>query len=531
VEGEQYHVGKISVTGAQVFTNDEVSKLLKLTQSNIYSPKTVRDDAKAIQDLYGTRGYIDLQVNAETITGGKHVVDVTYKLNEGNQTYIEHVNIQGNTRTKDKVIRREIAVAPGEVYNTVRIDASKQRLQNLNYFSRIDTYPSDTMVPGRKDLNVLVEEKRTGSFNFGAGFSSIDSILGFVEVQQSNFDIMHPWNFTGGGQRFRTRIQYGTKRKDVVIGLTEPWFMDYQLAVGGELFYNQSSYQSSVYDQKNYGFDINARKPLGAFAAIRTEYRLEEISIYNVSGTDVSQQIKAQEGYYTKSSISSTLTHDTRDSVFLTRKGHRVEFTAYIAGGPLGGNVNDYGFDLTGSQYFGLPWDTIFLINAEVASANSYNGGTRNGNTLNPYGYQNQLNPPIFDRLYLGGANNLRGFTYREVGPKDVNGEPIGGNSLARLTLEYTVPVMDRVRAAIFYDAGFVNFNSWSFSPQKYRPSSGSPAVPSPHTSAGLNSDFGIGLRLDLPIGPVRIDYGIPIQSDYWNKSSGKFNFNIGYQF
>lgn len=497
IEGAQYKVGKVDLSGANVFTTDEVRKDLKTTEGSVFSPKNLRDDVKGIQDKYGTRGYIDLQANATTASGGPQLIDVSFRIDEGTQSYVEHVNVSGNTKTKDKVIRRELAVTPGDVYNTVLVDASKSRLQNLNYFERVEAYPSDTMVPGRKDLNVLVQEKRTGSFNFGAGFSSIDSLLGFAEIQQSNFDVLGWPNFTGGGQRFRTRIQYGTKRKDFIIALTEPWFMDYQVAVGGEIFYNEASFVSTVYSQRNYGFDINARKALGKFTAIRAEYRLENISIYDVD-EDVSQTIKDEEGSRTKSSITTGITYDTRDSVFLTRKGHRVDLSGFVAGGPLGGDTEIYGFDLTGSKYFHLPGDTILLLNGELATVDTWAGGDR---------------VPIFDRLYLGGANNLRGFKYRDVGPKDEDGEPIGGQSLARLTVEYTFPVVDRVRGAVFYDVGFVNGGAYEFSPDE------------------VNSDVGIGVRLDLPIGPVRIDYGIPLQADNFNDSSGKFNFNIGYQF
>lgn len=496
-EGRQYQVGTVAVQGAQTFSNDELQAVLKSTPGAVFSPKTLRADAKTIQDMYGTRGYVDTQVGAETSSGKDNAINILFRLDEGAQSYVERVNIQGNTRTKDKVIRRELAVAPGEVYDTVKVEASKQRLMNLNYFSRVDTYPSETSIEGRKDLNVLVEEKRTGSFNFGAGFSSIDNLLGFVELTQSNFDITRWPNFTGGGQRFRTRLQYGTKRKDFVMGLTEPWFLDQKLAVGGEVFYREASYVSSVFDQKNVGFDLNARKPLGNFTSVRLNYRLQEITIQDVDD-DASQAIKDEEGSRLKSSLTAGINHDTRDSLFLTRKGHRVDFSAFVAGGPLGGETDIYGFNLEGSKYFQLPYDTILLFNAEMATADTWNGGDR---------------VPIFDRLFLGGANDMRGFDYRDVGPKDEDGEPLGGKSLARLTVEYTVPIIDRIRGAVFYDVGFVNAGSYEFSPDD------------------LNSDVGIGVRLDLPIGPVRLDYGIPIQSDEWNDSSGRFNFNIGYQF
>ena len=496
-EGLQYHVGKVEYIGAKVFTIDDLTRLAKIKTGAVYSPQAVRADVKSIQDLYGTRGYIDFQAGANTSPAGKETIDVTFNMDEGVQSYLEHINITGNTRTKDKVIRREMPLDPGDIFNTVRVDAGKQRLMNLNYFSKVETYPADTIVPGRKDLNVVVEEKRTGSFNFGAGFSSIDNLLGFAEITQGNFDITRWPYFTGGGQKFRLRAQYGTKRKDFILSLTEPYFMDREIAVGGELFFREAAFTSSVYDERRYGGVLTARKRLRPFLSGTAAYRLEEITIFNVSSS-ASQTIKDSAGSYTKSEISGGLTYDTRDSLFLTRRGERVSLTATVAGGFLGGNVSDYGFDLEASKYFSLPWDTILILNGEIATISTWAGGSQ---------------VPIFDRLYLGGANNLRGFKFRDVGPKDDNGDPIGGNTLARLTVEYTFPVVDKIRGAVFYDVGFDNAGTYDFG------------------TGNVNSDVGIGVRLDLPIGPVRIDYGFPLQKDQWSSGSGKFNFNIGYQF
>ncbi|HEV7867283.1 MAG TPA: outer membrane protein assembly factor BamA [Chthoniobacteraceae bacterium] len=496
VEGPLYHVGKVSYTGANVFTVDELTRNAKVKTGEIYSPQSVRADVKTIQDLYGSRGYIDFQAGANTSPAGNRTVDVSFALDEGVQSYVEHVNISGNTRTKDKVIRRELALTPGEVYNTVRVDASKERLRNLNYFSKVESYPAETLIPGRRDLNILVEEKRTGSFNFGAGFSSIENLLGFAEITQGNFDVTRWPQFTGGGQKFRMRVQYGTRRKDFVISLTEPYFLDREISVGGELFYREASFTSSVYDERRYGFALSARKRLTQFTALRVGYRLENISILNVD-EDASQTIRDEEGTRLKSEVSTGLRYDTRDSVFLTRKGEVVDLSAYVAGGFLGGDTDIYGFDLEASKYFLLPGDTILTIQGELAGVQNWAGGER---------------VPIFDRLYLGGANNLRGFKFRDVGPKDEDGEPIGGNTLWRVTVEYTFPIVDKVRGAVFYDAGAVSAESWD-------------------VGGSMNSDVGIGVRLDLPIGPVRLDYGIPIQSDEFNDSSGKFQFNIGYQF
>lgn len=503
-EGPQYHVGKIDYGQPKVFTVEEVSRATKLKEGAIYSPTGLRGDIKGIQDLYGSRGYVDFQASANTSPGGAQILNIQYSLDEGTQSYVEHINISGNVRTKDKVIRREIAVAPGDVMNTVRMDASKQRLQNLNYFDKVEVYPGDTLIPGRKDVNVIVNEKRTGSFNFGAGFSSIDNLLGFAEITQSNFDILHWPNFTGGGQKFRLRVQYGVSRQDVILSLTEPYFMDRKLSVGGEVFYRKASFTSDIYDEKRYGFDLHARKALNEFTAIRAGYRLENVGIENVDES-ASQTIKDEEGTRWESRLSTGLTIDKRDSVFLTRKGYKIDISAYVAGGFLGGDTDIYGFDIEASKYFLLPGDTILTVNGAIGSVTTWSGGDR---------------VPIFDRLFLGGANNLRGYKFRDVGPKDDDGEPLGGNTLVRATIEYTFPVIEKVRGAVFYDVGFVNSGSYKFTPSKES-----------NGSAGLNMDVGLGVRLDLPIGPVRIDYGIPISSDSFNGSGGKFNFNIGYQF
>lgn len=503
-EGPQYHVGKIHYGEPKVFTVEEVARATKLKEGAVYSPSGLRNDIKGIQDLYGSRGYVEFQASANTSASGPQILDILYNFDEGTQSYVQEVNISGNVRTKDKVIRREIAVVPGDVMNTVRMDASKQRLQNLNYFNKVEIYPGETLIPGRKDVNVIVDEKRTGSFNFGAGFSSIDNLLGFAEITQSNFDILHWPNFTGGGQKFRLRVQYGVSRQDVVLSLTEPYFMDRKLSVGGEVFYRKASFVSDIYDEKRYGFDLNARKALNEFTAIRFGYRLENIGIENVNDS-ASAAIKAEAGTRWESRISTGITIDKRDSVFLTRKGYKVDLSGYVAGGFLGGDTDIYGFDLEASKYILLPGDTILTLNGEVGTVSTWNGGDR---------------VPIFDRLFLGGANNLRGYKFRDVGPKDKNGEPLGGGTLARGTVEYTFPVIEKVRGAVFYDVGFVNAGSYSFSPSKL-----------PNGSGGLNMDVGFGVRLDLPIGPVRIDFGIPISSDSFNSSSGKFNFNIGYQF
>jgi outer membrane protein insertion porin family len=447
------------------------------------------------------------------------VVNLSYKVDEGIQSFVEHINISGNSRTKDKVLRREIILSPGDVFDTVRVDISKKRLEGLQYFERVDTYASDTAVPGRKDLNVVVQEKRTGNLNFGLGFSTTDGLLGFAELAQGNFDIMNWKTFTGAGQKFRARVQLGTETKDASVELSEPYFLDQRLAVGGRVFFDEYDYFSDVYDQRDYGFDIFLRKPITNFLSMKLDYTIQEIDIYNIDQSLITTQLNDlinQEGVDNlESRVTFGLTYDTRDSAFLTRKGTRIDFSTYVSGGPLGGSVQVYGFDLDAAQYFHLPYDTILLFNGEIGSVNNWSDGSKTGGIV-----------PIFDRLYLGGASTLRGFKFRDVGPKDDQGNAVGGNTLTRWTIEYTIPIIERVRFAVFYDGGFVNAGSWSFSPEKV-PVQGTPGK----FSGGLNQDIGIGVRLDLPIGPLRLDYGFPIEEDSFSSKSGQFQFSVGYQF
>jgi outer membrane protein insertion porin family len=494
-EGPQYHVGKLTFVGYKATTEQKLRAVVKMKEGSVYSAKAIKDDAKALADAYGSGGYVDLTIVPETSQAHDRLIDITYKIDEGQRSYVERISISGNTRTKDKVIRREVLIAPGDIFNTVRVETSKKRLENLGYFSKVDTFPVDTEVEGRKYLDIQVEEKRTGSLNFGAGFSTIDSLIGFIELTQGNFDITNWPSLTGGGQKFRIRLQGGTERKDVELALTEPWFMDRPISVGFTSFYHEANYLSSIYDQRNYGFSLDVRKGIRPFLYGSLGYRLESIDTFNVIVT-ASPQLLAETGPSTKSVFTANLTGDRRDNPFLTRSGERITYTWWVAG--PGGTEQIYGFDVEASKYWRLPWDTILLINAEVAG-------------VDRWGDQTKL-VKIYDRLFLGGSNNLRGFDFRDVGPKDPNGEPLGGQSMARTTIEFTFPIVAKARGALFYDTGFVNTNPWDYN------------------FNNVASDVGFGLRLDLPIGPLRVDYGIPLQQA-GNHGSGKFNFNVGYQF
>ena len=554
-EGTLYHVNKLSFAGYKQTTEQKIRAMIKMKEGSVYSPKQLHDDAKALADAYGHGGYVDLVILPQGTPAGPGLIDVHYKIEEGNRSFVERINIIGNSRTKDKVLRREILVAPGDVFDTVRVDLTKKRLENLGYFTRVETYPEETGVEGRKDLVVQVEEKRTGSLNFGAGYSTVDKLIGFVELTQGNFDITNWPGLTGAGQKFRARAQVGSQRKDFSVGLTEPYFLDRRFSLGGQIFYSEASYLSSVYDQRNYGFSLEARKPIYSWIYGVLGYSLQNYDIYNVA-TGVSPEIRAEEGTTTKSMVSTSLVWDRRDNPFLTRRGERISISPFVAGGPLGGDEQIYGVDFEATKYVRVWKDVIFLVDVEAATVDVWDQPeTKSFATsglvtdakgvpipgISPVPFMQQVpTVPIYDRLYLGGSNNLRGFRFRDIGPKDTFNQPIGGQSMARMTAEVSFPIIEKARGAFFYDAGFVNPDPWDFSNETLAVPRGSNAIATAihfglpitprRTFDSFGSDFGVGVRLDLPIGPLRLDYGFPIDTA-GNGKHGHLNFSVGYQF
>ncbi|MBI4026968.1 MAG: outer membrane protein assembly factor BamA [Verrucomicrobia bacterium] len=501
-EGNQYKVGQFKVGGNQLFTTEEIEKKLTMKADDLFTPGGLQKDIKAIQDLYGARGYVDTSVKPTRVPNVRTgTMDVSLDIREGDLAYIDLIEVRGNIKTKDKVIRRELAVAPGEIYNTVKIDASKKRLENLGYFSSVTAQPENTEVSNRKNLVISVEEQRTGSISFGAGFSSVDSILGFVEVTQGNFDIAKPPYFTGAGQKARIRAQFGARRQDYIVSFTEPWFLNKRLSAGFDLFYNEASYLSSLYNERRYGFDLRLGKALGEFNKAELMYKLEQIELFDVSST-AHQSILMEKGTRTKSSVTGNLARDTRDSLILPSKGYKTELWGEVAGGPaLGGQTDIYKIGFNGQIYFTMPWweKNILAFNGATAVVEEWDDGTR---------------VPIFDKFFLGGPNSVRGFRFRDVGPKDPQGgEPLGGKTMAYLQTEYSIPVIDRVRFATFIDAGQVWERSYDW------------GATSPNIGAG------IGLRLNLPIGPINLDYGWPIRHDSFTGDDGQFSFNVGTKF
>ncbi|MBN2190886.1 MAG: outer membrane protein assembly factor BamA [Candidatus Aureabacteria bacterium] len=513
-EGRTYDTGNVEISGCNVFPVDSIERVLKMKPGILFTPTDTRDDADRIKNYYAQRGYVDANVNQDTkYNVDTDKIDVTYFLDEGRQFRIEQIRVEGNTKTKDIVVRRELNVYPGEIIDGVKVKTSKARLENTGYFKDVTTVYEPGSKLDTKDLVVNVEEKKTGTVGFGAGFSSTDDVVGFVELTQSNFDWKSWPTFTGAGQKLRIKAQAGNKRYDLLLSWTEPWFLGKKLSFGFDLFANEYKYLSTDYEQADRGFDVRLAKPLGEFVRVDTMYKYEQIKIKNIdqSAPDI---IRAQEGTHDVSSIAGGITRDTRDNFYNPSSGMKNTVVVTYAGDFLGGNVDFVKYFAQTSVYFPLiDYDSgiVLRLAGEAGVVEEHSGSD---------------DVPFFERFFVGGSGTIRGFNYRECGPKsndDINkGEPVGGKTMAWGSAEVTFPLYERiVFGACFIDIGNVWSDAWSFSK----------GGPDPYNVA-YNMGAGIGVKLNLPIGPIRIDYGWPIKYDDFNyEKNGVLHFNMGYTF
>lgn len=513
-EGRQYKVGQISFRDNKLFKasefanlsyRDERGKEQKMATGSTFTPDALNRTKDALEDFYGRRGYIDARVfptkKANTATG---TIDIEFAIDEGEKVFIEKIEIKGNVKTRDRVIRRELAVAPGEVFNMVGVKTSKTRLEGLQYFEErgVETTNQKTDVPNRRDLVISVQEKSTGNFTVGAGFSSVDSIVGFAEVSQGNFDLFNPPTFTGGGQKARLRASVGTERQDYQLIFEEPWFLDRRLKLGIDLYHRDLQYLSDIYDETQTGGSVSLTKLLyqdrfrGNYIG-KLGYTLESIDLDFHDPSTISPEMQLENQRRLVSKMFTSIAYDNRGGGMLPDSGQRTELSADLGGGPFGGDVDFYKLELKTGWYFrGFGEGHILEAVGRIGVVDEYSDTTL---------------VPIFERFFLGGLYSLRGFKYRDIGPRDINDEPLGGKSYYFGSLEYSIPIIDRLRFAVFYDIGNVYQDAYDFDFSQW------------------NDNVGIGVRINLPIGPLRLDYGYPIHNDTAPDGSGRFNFGVGY--
>ncbi len=501
VPNRQYKVGNVSFKNNKIFPTEELMKFVEaygLTKGGIFSPAKVDDMIEKIKIYYGEYGYIDTIVRAlrrpNVETGD---IDLTIDIIESGKFYLESINIRGNSKTKSEVIIRELALAPGDVFDLARMKASENRLRETRFFDEVTLSPETTNIPNRRDLRVVVKEGRTGNLVFGAGFSTVESLVATVEVTQSNFDYANPDSyFQGAGQKFRVRGTIGLKSNQIIVSFEEPWVFNRELGYGVDLYRTDTGYYSDYYSEVRLGMTNFLRKRVYELIEARLAYKLELVDIYDIE-SDCPQFIRDEKGERSISQVSLSFLRDDRDSYMTPTRGTRFELVQDLAGGPLMGQTNLYRIE--GRAGWWIPTfdfgNQVFSIVGRATTVMGYGG----------------KEVPFFERCYLGGAYNMRGFKYRKVGPIDpATDEPMGGQTSGFIAMEYSIEVFNPVRFAVFYDIGFVNVNDWDFDPSDY------------------NSDFGIGLRILLMGAPMRIDVGMPLKTGKYNDDGIQFNFSFG---
>ncbi|MDO8581086.1 MAG: outer membrane protein assembly factor BamA [Candidatus Omnitrophota bacterium] len=499
-EGQRYYTGSIVLNGNEVLSNKEILKAMEgIQEGGVFSREKLSVDLSKIRALYFDQGYIFANVRESTsLDSQTGRVEVRLDIDEGGPAFIERINIQGNTRTRDIVIRRELQMHPGDQFDGVKLKRSKERLTNLGYFEDIGYDIEDTDYPDRKNLVVQVKEAKTGTFSFGGGFSTVDKVVGFVEIEQKNFDFTNWPTFTGGGQDLVIRAETGSTRSNYRLSFTEPWVFDHPISGGFDIFRLERQREEDTgyaYDEKRLGGDLRLGKRFSDYVSGNVTYKLEEITIGNLED-NASADLVAEVGKNTVSSLGFGLTRDSRDNIFSPTKGWVLGGNLDVAGGPLGFDKDFYRLGGRGSYFVPLVFNSVleFRLNTGIVKA---------------YGDSDKV--PIFERFFAGGARTIRGYDEREVGPLDpVTFDPLGGESMVVGTIEYTVPIIEFVKLATFLDAGNVWEKVNDFGQDE------------------LKSGVGLGLRVKTPIGPINLDYGYPLNDiPTEEEKQGKFYFSV----
>lgn len=500
-EGIRYKYGNIAIEGNSLYETGELQKQISLTPGTVVSQAAINNTAASLNRYYGNRGYIHNDVDPQVDTDPEsQMASIRFVIREGEKAHIHEIDIRGNEKTRDEVMRRELAVYPGELFHQGKVETSESRLKNLNYFETVSSSYAPAQGTNLYNLIFNVKEKPMGSFLIGAGFSSVDNLVGFAEVTHGNFDARR-WPPVGDGQKIKVRIQAGASRNDAELSFTEPWFMDRKLSLGMDAYYRTAEYYSDQFDLQTLGSRVSLTRPfLDPFTRISLSYALEQFTVQDVS-SGAPEEIRKEEGTRTKSTVGLSVSRDTRDQVFIPTRGNFSSVGTEFSGGPLGAQTDIYLLEAKSSQFWPVLRDHVFNIKGEIRTVEGYRGDD---------------DVPIFDRLFLGGPRTIRGFDYRDVSPRAESdpSEPIGGKSSWYATAEYTVPLWSKIRAAAFYDIGDVSEDAFDF------------------FDSELNSSYGIGLRLDLPMFPLRLDYAIPHLTDDENDgANGRFSFLMGYTF
>lgn len=499
-EGDQFRVGKISVQGDLLEPAPEILALTKLRTGEVFSREKLRKDVTAINDLYADQGYAYVNVAPLTNLDPKqHIIDIKYDIEQGLQVHIHRIRVHGNTKTRDKVVRREMDVAEGDLYNATGLKESRRKINNLGFFEEVNVATAKGPDESQMDVDINVKEKPTGTFSLGFGYSSVDKFIGQGSISQANF--------LGLGLKLNLSGSLGGTSSTYQLGLLDPYFLDYNISLGGDLY--KTDREWTDFSKRATGGDVKLGFPVTDKSRAFFIYRYEQKDIYNVD-VNASSTIRDQEGKSTLSSIFASLTRDTTDYRLDPSRGGVSEASVEFAG--LGGTEHFGRYILDHRQFW--PWflGTVFSIHGQVGYVGQVGG----------------YDIPIDERFYLGGIRSLRGFRTREVGPRvrrvntgvdPVTGletsswqdyEYVGGTKEAYFNFEYIFPLVKDLglKGLVFYDTG----NAWSDSQDYF---------------SDMRNSVGLGIRWFSPLGPLRLEWGKNLNPKD-GEGPSQFEFSIG---
>ncbi len=485
-EGEVYHLGVITFSGDLEFPEEELRKAAGLHEGDLFRSDDLRRAYQKITDMYADKGYAFVEVDPRTrVDPESSTMSVEFHIRKGDLVRIGRIEIKGNTKTRDRVIRREMRLAEGDVYSASAIRKSRRKIQNLGFFDKVNL--STPRRPGTALVDVLVEveEKPTGAFSFGAGYSSMDKIIGMANVSQRNF--------LGLGYQLALQANFGSTRESYSFTFNNPRVFDSQVYAGVDAYKSIRSYVD--YDKYSVGGALKLGRSFKDVWKVRGIYSWEDAEVKNVSET-ASTLLKDQEGVTITSSLTGLLIYENLDNPWEPHDGTRAQWSVEWAGGPLGGDAAFVKYGAEVSTYRPLWWDHVFHVRGRAGFVQSLLGRAI----------------PVYERYYLGGMNSLRGFGTRSVGPVDPeSGDVIGGDKEVLLNLEYLLPLIKeaKLRGVLFFDAG----NAWDVGQEYF--------------STRLRTSAGVGFRWFSPLGPLRLEWGYNLDPEPGEDRS-KWEFTIG---
>jgi outer membrane protein insertion porin family len=489
VEGPQFHVGGVDVTGTNVLPVEEIKRRIKLSTGDVFSRSKLRESVKGLQDLYGVIGRASADINPATVQDTPNRrINITFEIAEGPEVFVERINISGNTRSEEKILRREITMHEGDLFTTSRLVRARQKLTNLGYFESVRATTTPGSTKDKIVVNIEVTEKPTGLFSIGGGYSSSDGLIGSLDLSQRNF--------LGRGWEVFLRIRAGGSTQQGTIGFTEPWLFDRPLAAGFDLFNNRREYDE--YTVNSLGGDVRLGHPIGEFARWNLIYRVSLDDISDVPD-NASQSLLDEEGSRLTSLLGGSLSWDSRDNVFEPTRGTSASVGVDFAGLAFG-DSKFVRVVATAARFVPLWFDHVLAGRVTFGYAVGWA----------------EDSVPLFERFYLGGPNSIRSRKLRQVSPIDSSGTRIGGNSEVLGNIEYVIPLFFGIRAALFYDVGNV-----------YGPDV---AAGQPFDITELRHAVGLGFRWASPFGPLRVDYGLNVDRKK-GESFGQFHFSVGAPF